>query len=281
MRLSKITKKTIDFYPAIKDLFNSGNNERICIGFLDDSDRAVGAAVFDMESGDAVIRYFGIADKYRKKGYGRLFLEEVSKVFDGNFVSRIMYCGFNAGDEKSDFVSFLQHCGFETERGDTCRSLYDINEVIAAYPFGHGELPKGRKLIRGAAAKGKIRDKIMSLEYEMSSSMYLDTEFMLSSQNRYGGIMIEGDEIKGMLAVERFQDGARLEGIYISKGAVEEMLYLFDYAVEAIKKEDNALKTLYIDTSGEKLMKFEESLMKQKNIKCKERLTDIIAWREI
>ena len=283
MKITEITEKNIDYFRGgIEEYYRSGDAGRMCFGLIDDDDNAVGTAVLDSEPSDAAIRYFAIDDAHRKKGYGRFFMEEIVKSLNPVLFSRISFCEFSESDDLSGAMGFLSHCGFTIDRGVTRRNLYDMDSVCDARPFGKGRLPAGQRLIRGAAADEKLRTRITEIAERLESDQgYLDAGFLLSMKNRYGGIIVSGEEIKAILGAERFGDGARLVSIYIGQGTTEELLYLFDYALDAVKMEAEPLKTLYIDTSGDKLQKFEDALMKRKSVNLRESLTDKIAWRSI
>ncbi len=280
MKITRVTENNIEYFRGeIGEFYRKGDTRRICLGLIDDDGNAVGAAVLDLEPGDAMIRYFAISDNHRGKGYGRFFIDEIVKTLNSAIYSRLMFCEFDMG--VSDAIGFLSACGFTTEKSDTRRTLYNMEDVRRAVPFGSGRLPEGRKLVRGAAADEELRSKIFGLAENLNSDNYIDARFLTSMKNRYGGIIVEDGEIKAMLGVERFGDGARLESIYIDTGTMDELLYLFDYAVNAINMESEPLKTLYIDTNGEKLLKFEDTVMKRKMVGCRERLEGMVAWKQL
>jgi len=281
MKITRITEKNIDhFREGIGDYYGRGDYMRQCIGLMDDEENAVGVAVIDMEEGDAMIRYFAIADEHRGKGYGRYFIREIVKSLNPAITSRVVFCEFEEQNAtESEAMQFLSKCGFTIEQGGTRRSLYNMDRVNAAFPFGKGKLSPGQKIVRGAAADEALRARVKKLEEEFEGENgYIDSEFILSRKNKYGGIIVENGEIRAMIGVERFGEGARLDGIYVAQGTTEELLYLFDYAIDAINVEEVPRKTLYIDTNGEKLMAFEDSLMKKKKIDRKKSFTDRIAW---
>jgi len=293
MKITRVTENNIEYFRGeIGEFYRKGDTKRLCLGLIDEKENAIGAAVLDLEPGDAMIRYFAIADKYRGKGYGKFFMEEIVGALSPVIYTRLMFCEFvndhedeseTAGDGKSErsdadvggseAFDFLSRCGFTVEESDTTRSLYDMEDVIRACPFGSEKLPAGRRFIRGAAADEQLLDNNPGLEEEF--------RFITSMKNRYGGMTVKENTIGAMLGVERFMDGARLGSIYIGDGTTEELLYLFDYAVRAIKMESVPMKTLYVDTNGEKLLKFEDALMKKKKIVCRERLAGRVAWRDL
>ena len=285
MKITVITENNVDYFlEGIGDYFGKGDYMRQCIGLIDDDDNAVGAAVIDMDKGDAMIRYFAIADGHRGKGYGRYFINEIVKSLNPAIVSRIVFCEFNEEEgSETQAMNFLSHCGFTIEQGGTRRSLYSMDSINAAFPFCKGgKLLPGQKIVRGTAAGEEIRERVKKLEEEFEGENgYIDSEFILSRKNRYGGIIVGNGEIKAMIGVEPFGDGARLDGIYVAEGTTEELLHLFDYAIEAIGMEEIPVKTLYVDTNGEKLMAFEDSLMKKKKIDRLKSFSDRIAWMQV
>lgn len=283
MKITGITENNIEFFrKGIGDYYRKGDYMRRCFGLIDDDENAVGVAVIDVDDGDAMIRYLAVADEHRGKGYGRFFVEEIVKSLNPALVSRVMFCEFSEAGSDSEAMRFLEHCGFTIGHGDTRRSLYNMDRVSAAFPFGKAKLPPGQKFVRGAAADDALRARVKKLEEEYEGDNgYIDSEFILSSKNKYGGIIVLNGEIRAMLGVERFGEGVRLDGIYVAQGTTEELLYLFDYAIDAINVEEVPRKTLYIDTNGERLMAFEDSLMKRKKIERKASFTDRIAVRTL
>ncbi|MCR4720317.1 MAG: GNAT family N-acetyltransferase [Lachnospiraceae bacterium] len=284
MKITRITEKNAEYFRGeIDEYYGKGDAGRMCFGLIDDEENAVGAAVLDGESGDAAIRYFAIGDDHRKRGYGRFFMDEIVKSLSPVLFSRVTFCEFvGLTTEKSEALGFLSHCGFTIDEGSTRRSLYDMEDIIKAYPFGNGKLPAGERLIRGAAADEKLRENVSTIGEKLEADTgYIDSDFILSMKNRYGGIIVKEDEIRAMLGVERFEDGARLESIYVGQSTMDELFYLFDYAINAIKAEEQPLKTLYIDADGKKVRQFEDAVLGRKSVGRRECFTDMIAWKTI
>ncbi len=253
------------------------------LGLIDDNDEAVGAAVLETDNKAMMIKYFGISDDKRGKGYGRYFLKEITDNINRIFVSHISCVIFvEENAEDNGILAFLEHCGFSLREIEGRRSIYELKEVLEAAPFGKGSLPQGVKFIRGAKADEKLRERIFGLAEEADDNgMYLDAEIMLSGENRYGGILIKQDEIRGMLSATPFLDGVRIVGMYAGNKALSEISYLFDYAAEAVRYENPIPEKLYIDTVGDKLMKFEDTLLASKNIKAKKKMKAVIANLEV
>lgn len=282
MIFTTITKDNVDYFgEKLAEYWKSNASNRTYLGLADDKGEAVGAAVLDMVGDNADIRYFAIADAHRGKGYGRYFLDCILKSLDRRFVSGLSFVCYVDEEEKPPYVfDFLTHCGFEAQKGKVKRTVYEMKDIIAAAPFGKSTLPKGTSLIRGAMADDIIRKKVLGLSKDASNAnSYFDGKLVLSNENRYGGIMITNDEIDCMLSIVPFEKGARLEGMYAKGSSLNELMYLFDYAIEAITVEEPVPSVLYVDTAEGKLLQFEDTLMKKKKINRTARMESWILTR--
>lgn len=281
--LTAINGENLNFFgEEIKALYKLKIPGRTFFGLVEDG-AAAGAAALDLYGNTADLRFFAIADQFRNKGLGREFLNLLMKALDSRFVIGLS-AGMFVGEDKPlpEIFSFLSKCGFVINKGNTFRTRYDMKEVVAAAPFGKSELPEGAKLIRGAMADEKVQEKVVAIAEELPSlNSWLDGKLMLSKENRYGGIMLKNGEVSCMISVTKFEDGARLEGLYARPEALMELTYLFDYAVKAITVEDPLPKTFYIDAQEGKLLKFEDTWMKKRNLNRLERQVFMSAIRRI
>lgn len=283
MIFTSISDKNLEYFGEdILEYWKSAKANRTFFGLVDDDDNAIGVAVVDLFLDNADIIYFGIADEARGKGYGRYFMDCLYDNLNKYFVSGLTFAMYVEDDESPEVFDFLEHCGFTIKKGTTRRSIYDMEQVLAAAPFSKNGLPEGAKLIRGAMADDDIQAKVIKIAYEVNENgSYLNEDMILSEDNRYGGIMLRAGEVSCMLSMLSFDEGVRLEGMYAGGKALNELMYLFDYGVEAITVEQPSPKLLYVDTAEGNLQKFEDTLMKKKNISPTGRLVSMVATRRI
>ncbi len=275
MIITEITEDNIGYFavPRVKELFDKrphteGVVPPIFLGLVDDEDRAVGTAVIETGGDTGRILYFGIADEFRHRGYGRYFMDGIEDMMRRIYVRRLYFTSFlPEGEEKDMALTFLSRLGFILRQGVGRRRVYDMASIKAADSFAMGKLPKGTAIIRPAQAGDLIRDRVLEIAADMEEKdMYLDDRVMLSEENRYGGLMVKGNEVTAMISVLPFDSDVLLEGLYASDLSSGDFLHLFDHALKMTAFEESAPAHLYVDTADEKLMRFEDALMKKKGI---------------
>ncbi len=281
--LTTINGDDLNFFgEEIKELYKNKIPGRTFFGLVEGED-AVGAAALDLYGTTADLHFFAIADRFRGKGYGREFINLLMKALNPRFVSGLSAGVYvEEGKPAPEIFSFLSKCGFAVKKGNAFRTRYDMNEVVKASPFGTSELPAGAKLIRGALADESVQKKVLAIAKELLSlNSWLDGDLMLSQENRYGGIMLKNGEVSCMISATKFEESVRLEGLYARPEALKELTFLFDYALLAITVEDPLPQFLYIDAQEGKLLKFEDTWMKKRNLNRLERLVFMSAIRRI
>lgn len=277
MIVTGITEKNeFAFDGAIGGFWENRSANQTFWGLVDDDDNAVGAAVLENTGPEIDLRYFAIAEEHRGRGYGKYFLDYITHNMNKDLFSEVTCCLFTEG--KDEFLSFLEHNGFEVLPAGGRRNIYDLFDILSEAPYSRGSVSNDERIIPARLIDDDLTMKILGLEEEIETKGgVFDTERFLSKDNVYGGLLMKGDEISAMICVSPFHDGIRIESMFSNNGEVDKVMHLFDHAIGALRALEDIPEKLYIDSAGESVMAFEDTLMGRKDIEAEKSLTAMIA----
>lgn len=272
------------FDNAVGSFFKDRGMNDIFLGLVDDEDRAAGAAVLQVTGETADLKYLAIADEFRGRGYGRYFVEQIVSCINESLVSDISLWQYldEEETETNELVSFLTHMGFEYERIEARRSVYDLHEVLGAVPFAGEPLPEGYGVLRpgelGIDHKRQIKEIALGIE---DGVVFDEKEMTSGEENKYGSVLTFEGKVCAMLQVSPFMDGVRIAAIYAHKNTADKLPLLFDKAADFVREEGMLPEVLYIDSAGRSVISFEDNMMKKKGISAKKHLYGVAVSKKL
>ena len=282
MKFTAVTEKNASYFDtAIGELYREQWGNRLFFGVLDDEDAAVGAVAWELEGDTLWLLRIGVEDERRRQGFGSFLLRESARFAAAQEIPRLS-CSFYETEEeasKNELAQFLSACDFAIRRVPIERQVYALSALYDAVPEQAGELAEPYAFRRGKELDEAQKEAILWLSVSPDSDIpYLNSELLLSEENRYGGVLLKEDRPVAAVTIVPFEDGVRLDQFFGDIQDLSAIRALVRHCVETVKKEKDK-KRLYMDVGGEKLIRIQKQVFERVPIPCEFSMQGYVATK--
>ncbi len=264
--LTQITDENIRyFYGLLGPYWDSRNDSDAFIGGIDEDGDAVSACVLEGDGMDLIIRFIAVTPSRQREGIGSEFLTDILMyAFNQGFRS-LGAVYFKDENEDNGWEEFLKDCGFEVTDAGLTRNFFSFDEVKSKLKKDEVGLPDKYTIKRSSSLSTKETLELYDLEMTRDEKGgYFDAETVLSSDNRYGGVVFEDGKIAAAVSAIPFKDDLRLDTLLVLDENKELAGCLMNYVFSQVEKEKVPPKMICFETDDDEVsQRFLESYSKQ------------------
>ncbi len=279
MKLTMITDENAEFFRnVIGERFRERKDNEVFTGVIDDRKEPVAAAIFLEEGDELLLDLIAVVDGRRRQGVGSFLIREMKEAALGagfGTISLVMYRN-EKSPEENGFWEFLARNGFQIQETETKRRVYDLSGVMELPPFSETPIKRPFRIKSCFELTEEERESLKNLEGVTDGAGEKELE-----NNRYGGVVLERNEVRAMLVCKPEWDGVLISSILGTGEGLKHFPWLFDNARELIRQEGMEFDKLYIDTAGKKTADYEDLFLRRRGIEASEEFTGFAATLHI
>ena len=252
MEITNITKENAEYFLPEETIRDALAENTIALGSITDDGEAAGYIIAEADGNGLMINRIYTAPSHRRKGFATGLVRAVCELAGDSGFTYTSGILFLTDSEVSTNPAFnlLKKTGFTEEESFSKRKCYNLASALEKAPFFGAKLPSGAEYI--------IPDPVT---------------------NKYGGTVVtDGREVAALTCVPFY--GSAIISELRSDGKSLPLLSYLLYETTSRLKEDG-ITTVYVDLSGENIIKFEEMFTGKLGIKATSTANAHIMIREV
>lgn len=240
MKLTKIDEKNIYYFLGlIEKQWMGKNNNQLFVGGIDDKDKAVCAACFEVSDLNATLLYIATEPENQRKGYARELLSGFNTLIENTLVKCVSAFIYENEEEAGDLSAvnnLLLSCGFEEEKTNVTRleyKLLDFEKTVFNHTKVEGEIKKCYQL---------------TLEEEKELlDIYEDYE------DKFSVYLTKNNDIKAFIHITDIEGAVVVDAVYSSDNNLASLEALYEVAYKNVCEVYKNDISVYIDVMEERL----------------------------